>query len=234
MPLSDLGLPIGNPVVNWAGALAPDGRVLEGRFCWLERLDLSRHGADLFEAYQADAEGRNWTYLAYGPFADLAAFEAFYGPMAAKQDPMFYAILDRSSGKAVGVASFLRIDPANGSIEVGHISYSPALQRKPHASEAMYLMMRHAFEDLGNRRYEWKCDDQNAASRGAATRLGFTYEGTFRQAVVYKGRNRDTAWFSILETEWPKLKSAFEAWLDPSNFDAEGRQLRRLEACRAG
>lgn len=193
---------------------------------------MARHAQDLFTAYQADRDGRNWTYLGYGPFASLAELEAFYGGMAQKQDPFFYAIVDQTSGKALGVASFLRMDPANGVIEVGHISYSPALQRNPMASEAMYLMMRHAFENLGNRRYEWKCDDRNAPSRTAAARLGFTYEGTFRQAMIYKGRNRDTAWFSILDSEWPRAKAAIEAWLAPSNFTADGQQVKRLEDLR--
>lgn len=232
MNVSPSDQPKGAPVPGWTGAQLPDGRPLQGRLCRLERLDIARHASDLFAAYQADSAGRNWTYLAYGPFADQAALEAFYGPMAEKQDPLFYAIVDLVTGKAAGVASFLRMDPANGVIEVGHISYSPSLQRSTLATEAMYLMMRHAFEDLGNRRYEWKCDDRNGPSRGAAARLGFTFEGIFRQAMVYKGRNRDTAWLSIIDSEWPSVKAGFEAWLDPANFDADRQQLRRLEDCR--
>ncbi|NBN76923.1 GNAT family N-acetyltransferase [Microvirga tunisiensis] len=233
MPGSETGLPVGAAVADWRGAALPDGRRLDGRLCRLERLAMERHASDLFRAWRADAEGRNWTYLAYGPFADEAALVAFYGDMAARTDPLFYAIVDQLSGVALGVASFLRMDPAHGVVEVGHISYGPALQRSPLATEAMYLMMRHAFDDLGNRRYEWKCDDRNGPSRRAALRLGFTYEGTFRQAMVYKGRNRDTAWFSVLDSEWPRLKAAFEAWLDPANFDAAGQQIRRLEDLRA-
>jgi RimJ/RimL family protein N-acetyltransferase len=133
----------------------------------------------------------------------------------------------------VGVASYLRIEPAMGSIEVGHLAYSPALQRHPAATEAMYLMMRHVFDELGYRRYEWKCDDRNQASRRAALRLGFRFEGIFRQHMVIKGRNRDTAWYAILDSEWPALRAAFERWLDPANFDAAGRQRARLEALRA-
>jgi RimJ/RimL family protein N-acetyltransferase len=148
--------------------------------------------------------------------------------MAAGADPMFHAIIDLTTGKPVGVATLMRIDAANGVIETGHLNYSPLLQHQPAATEAMYLLMRRVFDELGYRRYEWKCDSLNAPSRAAAQRLGFKYEGTFRQHMVPKGRNRDTAWFSILDTEWPGLKLGFEQWLAPSNFDAEGRQRRSL------
>ena len=148
--------------------------------------------------------------------------------MSAGADPLFHAIIDNQSGKAVGVAAFLRIDPANGVMEVGHINYSPRLQRTVMATEAMALMMRRVFDELGYRRYEWKCDSLNAPSRAAAKRLGFGYEGTFRQAIVYKGRNRDSAWFSITDREWPILRTEYDRWLAPDNFDAEGRQRSRL------
>jgi RimJ/RimL family protein N-acetyltransferase len=148
-------------------------------------------------------------------------------------DPTFYAIVDTASGSPVGVASYLRIAPDMGSIEVGHLSYSPALQRTAAATEAMYLMMRRAFDELGYRRYEWKCDSLNAPSRAAAIRLGFQYEGLFRDAVVYKGRNRDNAWYSIVADEWPALRTAFERWLDPANFGPEGGQILRLAQCIA-
>ena len=232
MRLNELGQPIGEPVNGWTGAAAPAAEVLQGRWCRLEPLSAESHGAELHAAWSADRENRVWTYLAYGPFAEEAECIAFLKTMEGKADPMMFAIIDQASGKAMGVGSYLRVEPATGCIEVGHLNFAPALQRTPLATEAMYLMMRHAFEGLGFRRYEWKCDDLNAPSRAAAARLGFTFEGIFRQATVYKGRNRDTAWFSILAKEWPRLRAGFEAWLSPENFDADGRQKRSLVECR--
>ena len=201
---------------------------MEGRFCRLEPLDPARHAGDLFAANQLDKDGRNWTYLSVDAFAELAGYRAWLDQVAKGDDPLFHAIIDNSTSKAVGVATFMRIDAANGVIEVGNINYSPLLQRKPGATEAMYLMMVRVFDELGYRRYEWKCDSLNAPSRAAAARLGFQYEGLFRQAVVYKGRNRDTAWFSIIDSEWPALKRAYQQWLAPENFDAAGQQKRKL------
>lgn len=221
------GQPIGFPVPGWSPRPRPSRIVLEGRYCRLEPLDPDRHTADLYDANRAD-DGRGWTYLGYGPFASLEDYRAWVEASAASEDPLFYAIRDAGSDRAVGVATLMRIDPANGVIEVGNIKYAPALQRTPAATEAMFLLMRYVFDDLGYRRYEWKCDALNAPSRAAATRLGFVFEGVFRQAVVYKGRNRDTAWFSIVDDEWPALKRAYETWLAASSFDAEGRQRRRL------
>jgi RimJ/RimL family protein N-acetyltransferase len=186
----------------------------------------------LFASYQLDREGHRWTYLPYGPFTDEASFRAWLVEMAAKTDPLFHVVLDET-GEAVGVASFLRISPETGSIEVGHIHYSPRLERTRAATEAMYLMMRRVFDELGYRRYEWKCDALNAPSRRAADRLGFTYEGTFRQHLVTKGRNRDTAWYSIIDSEWPAVKAAFEAWLEPKNFDERGVQRAALRTRRS-
>ncbi|ADZ69639.1 GNAT family N-acetyltransferase [Polymorphum gilvum] len=234
MPINALGQPIGPDVADWTGVRPPDAIAMEGRLCRVEPLDADRHAADLFASWQADADGRNWTYLGYGPFENSDACRAFLDAMAGRRDPLFHAIVDKASGKALGVASYLRIDTASGVVEVGHINYGPALQRSPVATEAMYLMMRRVLEELGYRRYEWKCDALNAGSRRAAERLGFTYEGLFRQATVYKGRNRDTAWFSVIDSEWPGLKAAFEAWLAPENFDEEGRQRRRLADLRTG
>ena len=168
-----------------------------------------------------------------GPFAEFGSYRSWLEQAAGADDPLFHTIIDRETDKAVGVAAFMRMDRANGVIEVGNINYSPLLQRKPAATEAMFLMMRRAFAELGYRRYEWKCDSLNAPSRAAALRLGFRFEGIFRQAVVYKGRNRDTAWFSIIDREWPALRTAYEQWLAPANFDAEGRQRRRLGALMA-
>ncbi|MEZ5450761.1 MAG: GNAT family protein [Thiolinea sp.] len=167
--------------------------------------------------------------MPYGPFATLAAFQDWLRASALGDDPLFHAIIDLNTGKAVGVATLMRIDPANGSIETGHIHYSPLLQRKPAATEAMYLLMRRVFDELGYRRYEWKCNALNAASRQAALRLGFQFEGIFRQMQVVRGHNRDTAWFSIIDREWPAIKTALEHWLDPANFDTHGCQLSSLQ-----
>lgn len=202
---------------------------MSGRYCRIELLDADRHAKDLYEANRKDEAGGMWTYLPYGPFDELAAYDRWVREVAAVIDPSFHAIIDLATGRAVGVASYLRIDPASGSIEVGHIAYSPLLQRTPAATEAMYMMMRRAFE-LGYRRYEWKCDALNAGSRAAAQRLGLSYEGVFRQARVNKGRNRDTAWFAAIDSEWPALDRAFRQWLDPSNFDQAGRQRTSLRS----
>lgn len=230
-PSSDTSQPVGFPVPDWTPRPRPEGATLSGRFCRVEALDATRHGDELFEAFSAD-DGRMWTYMPYGPFSDRAAYQAWLAQHAPSRDPLFHAIVDATSGEALGVASYLRIDPANGCIEVGHIALSPRLQRSAAATEAMYLMMRQAFE-LGYRRYEWKCDALNAPSRAAAARLGFSFEGIFRQAVVVKGRNRDTAWFSVIDKEWPALAAAFEAWLAPGNFDDQGRQRQSLASLRA-
>jgi RimJ/RimL family protein N-acetyltransferase len=200
---------------------------MAGRYCRLEPLDPGRHADALYTAFAADADGRGWTYLAYGPFPTAADYRGWMEASCLDDDPLFFAIIDAAAGQPAGVASYLRITPAGGSIEVGHIHYSPGLKQNPAATEAMYLMMRTAF-DLGYRRYEWKCDALNAASRAAAQRLGLSFEGVFRQATVYKGRNRDTAWYAAIDAEWPALHRAFLTWLDPTNFDGDGRQRTRL------
>jgi len=225
--LNALGQPIGPALDGWTAPPRPTATVLEGAFTRLERLDPDRHARALFDAVALDTDGRNWTYLPVGPFATFEPYDAWLRAMAPGLDPYFFAIIDRTSGLPVGVASYLRIDPGAGSIEVGHINYSPLAQRTSMASEAMFLLMRHAFA-LGYRRYEWKCDALNAPSRVAAERLGFTFEGIFRQAAIYKGRSRDTAWYSILDHEFPALERAYMAWLAPGNHDADGRQRRRL------
>ncbi len=225
---NELGQPVGAEVPGWSARPLPPRAPMEGHACTVEPLDPARHAVDLHTAFSADGAERNWTYLPYGPFAGSEDFEAWLRDTACGDDPLFHAIVDQPSGKALGLAGFLRIEPAAGVLEVGHINYAPALQRTPAATEAMHLMMRRVFDELGYRRYEWKCDALNKPSQAAARRLGFTYEGTFRQATVYKGRNRDTAWYSILDREWPALDRAFGAWLDPENFDADGRQKARL------
>ena len=226
-PTNHLSQPIGHPLPGWTPRPFPPHTPMQGRLCRLEPLS-SSHASSLFSSHSLDREGRNWTYLPYGPFASLAEYTRWVEWAEAQQDPQFFAIVDDASGQAVGTASYLRIEPAMGVIEVGHLAFSPRLQRTPAATEAMYLMMRRAFAELGYRRYEWKCDSLNAPSVGAAKRLGFTFEGTFRQMHVVKGRNRDTTWLSIIDGEWPAIRRALEGWLAPENFDAAGQQRRRL------
>jgi RimJ/RimL family protein N-acetyltransferase len=220
-------LPIGVALPDWTARPRPAREPVEGRWVRLEPLDPERHGPAIHTANLHDPTGAMWTYLPYGPFASLAAWQSWATPMAASSDPLFFAIVDRTTGRAAGVASYLAIEPVHGSIEVGHIALSPRLQRTPAATDAMFLMMRTAFE-LGYRRYEWKADSLNAPSRAAALRLGLSFEGTFRQHRVVKGRNRDSAWYAAVDGEWPALRAAFEQWLDPANFDVDGRQLERL------
>ena len=229
---NELGQPIGFPVPEWTACPRPPREAITGRFCRIEPISIERHAADLHAANQEDIENRMWTYLPYGPFQTLTDYTGWMQRVCLGDDPLFYAIIDLSSGKAVGVASYLRIDPANGVIEVGHINFSPGLQRTPIATEAMFLLMKGVFE-LGYRRYEWKCDALNAKSRSAAKRLGFSYEGIFRQALIYKGRNRDTAWYAMIDAEWPERRAAYEAWLAPENFSESGQQLTRLSTLTA-
>lgn len=213
----------GDPVPDWRPPVRPGPAVLEGRYARLERLTPG-HAAALHAANAAD--GGIWDYLPYGPF-DAAGYAAWIDGMAGQGDPFFYAIQDKDSGLWSGVASYLRITPEDGSIEVGHINFAPALQGTRAATEAMALMMGWAF-GAGYRRYEWKCDSLNRPSRRAAERLGLSYEGLFRQAMVRRGRNRDTAWFAAIDKDWPQLSAAFDTWLAPENFDAAGRQKQRL------
>ncbi|MBP1805685.1 GNAT family N-acetyltransferase [Rubellimicrobium aerolatum] len=222
--------PLGEPVPGWTPPPRPGPAVIEGRRVRLERLDPARHGPQVHAANR-ESEA-TWDYLPYGPFGSEGEWTAWAERVATLDDPFFYAIRDLDTGRAAGVASFLRIDPANGVIEVGHINLSPALQKGAAATEAMVLMMRWAFE-AGYRRYEWKCDALNLGSRRAAQRLGLSYEGVFRQAAVVKGRNRDTAWFAAVDKEWPRLRAAFGRWLERGNFDAEGRQRARLSELTA-
>lgn len=224
--LNPLGQPVGFAMPNWKPLSRPGKQPLEGRLCRIEALDAERHAEALWNANSLDREGRNWTYL-YGPFTSLDEYRSWMVKVSGDTDTEFYAIVERKTGSALGVASYLNIDENNGSIEVGHLAFSPLLQRKTQATEAMFLMMERAFS-LGYRRYVWKCDALNAPSRSAALRLGFMFEGTFRQAIIHKGRNRDTAWFSIIDQEWLPLRVAFTEWLHPTNFDDAGNQRRRL------
>jgi RimJ/RimL family protein N-acetyltransferase len=199
----------------------------------VEKLDADRHAADLFAAFAEAPDSRDWTYLSVGPFADAATYADYVREASAKQDPLHHAIIERASNKPLGTAALMRIDPRNGVIEIGTIAYAPRLQRSRAGTEAMFLLMTRVFDELGYRRYEWKCDALNAPSRRAAERYGFRFEGIFRQAVITKGRTRDTAWFSITDQEWPAVRQGFERWLSPENFDAQGRQRHPLAALRA-
>jgi RimJ/RimL family protein N-acetyltransferase len=229
--INELGQPLDFPVNNWTGARFPAFEVLEGRYCRLEPFAPSVHARDLWDSLSLEPSGASWTYLPEGPFADYQQFLAWIESVTKRDNLVLYAIITPETGKTVGMACYHRIDTHAGSIEVGYLNFSPLLQRTKGATEAMFLMMQHAFE-LGFRRYEWKCHTLNAPSRRAALRLGFTFEGIFRQAAVVKGHNRDTAWFSVIDTEWPALKLAFEKWLSPENFDSEGRQIQSLESYR--
>ena len=233
MNVNAFGQPVGADLPGWAPPPAPERQpIAGGRLVTLVPMRPDLHAEDLWSSNATAADERSWTYLPAGPFTTFEAHRDWIVSAAQSDDPLHYAVVETASGRAVGMAAYLRIMPAAGSIEVGWIHYSPALARTAGATEAMYLMMRHAFA-LGYRRYEWKCDSLNEPSRAAARRLGFTYEGTFRQATVYKGRTRDTAWFSIVDSEWPRLRAAFERWLDPENFDEHGCQRARLSELTA-
>ncbi|MBT8767237.1 GNAT family N-acetyltransferase [Metapseudomonas boanensis] len=216
---------------DWQPRPSPVREPLEGRFVRLEPLDPAKHGDDLWLALQGP-DPALWDYLGYGPFANREPFDAWLAGNAASADPLFFTVIDRASSRALGVLSYLRIAPKDGCIEIGHIAFGKAMQRTPGSTEAVWLLARHAFDDLGYRRLEWKCNAENARSMRAAERLGFTYEGLFRQHMVIKGHNRDTAWFALIDGEWPARREAFERWLAVDNFDAEGRQKRRLEELR--
>ena len=225
-PLS--GLPVGVPV-DATPAQKPAPVAIEGRYGRVEKLDAARHGAALWDAVRGEQNNGMWAYMNYGPFSDEADFKAWLAERPRLEDPYSYAIID-AGGQAVGIATLMEIRPAMRVIEVGHIVYTPRLQKTPLGTEAQYMLARYIFETLGYRRYEWKCNALNAPSRRAALRYGFTFEGVFRQHLISKGRNRDTAWYSILDSEWPARKAAFERWLAPENFDAQGRQQVSLSS----
>jgi RimJ/RimL family protein N-acetyltransferase len=219
-------------LLDWKPARRPERAPLDGETVRLEPVDAARHAGDLFTA--SEGAPTLWEYLAYGPFPNLPAFTEWLKERAASDDPLFFAVVDRASGAAQGMASLMRIKPEHGVIEIGHIWFAPALQRTRQATEAIYHLARYAFDDLGYRRLEWKCDALNLPSRRAAERFGFVFEGVFRQHMVVKRRNRDTAWFSIIDGEWPPARAAFEAWLAPENFDSKGGQRRSLAEVRHG
>ena len=218
---------------HWTARERPSAPVLEGRFVRLERLDAARHADGLFEASATAEADEKFRWLFEAPPSDRDSFRPWVERVASSEDPLFYAVIDKATGKVAGRQTFMRIEPAHGVIEIGNIYWGPLVARKPAATEALYLFARHAFDDLGYRRFEWKCNNDNLPSKRAAARFGFMAEGVFRQHLVVKGLNRDTAWFSIIDKDWVGLKPAYEAWLQPENFDAAGQQKRRLEEFRA-
>ena len=227
MRYNDYQQPIGDALPDYRAGEAPSVECLQGRYCRLEKLDAERHGNDLYEVYGPEAPEPSFTYLSLNPVADRAELETLLKRMEESTDPYYLAVIDQD-GRAVGTLALMRINPAHRVIEVGSVTYGERLKRTRAATEVQYLLAQYVFETLRYRRYEWKCDALNEPSRRAAERLGFTYEGTFRQAVVYKGRNRDTAWYSMLDTEWEQRKNRLLQWLDPKNFDAHGQQRTSL------
>ncbi|GAM24792.1 hypothetical protein SAMD00019534_079670 [Acytostelium subglobosum LB1] len=229
--INQYGQEIGVGLPDWKPAQSPQRIVLDGQYCRLEPLIADQHAVELYEAFQAGTNpDKTWTYMANGPFN---TYESYYDIVKTvfevTKDPMHFAVIDKQTNKAVGTIAFIRIDPKNGSIEVGSVVFSALLKRTRQSSEAVFLLMKYAFDQLGYRRFEWKCDSLNELSRKAADRYGFTFEGTFRQAIVYKGRNRDTNWYSILDSEYnARIRAAFVQWLDPNNFGADGQQVCRL------
>lgn len=217
---------------NWTPRPRPERKPMEGRYVRLEPLSAARHGDGLFEAATAGNSDDRFRYLSEVTPESRAAFQPWLDRVEASEDPLYFTCIDTATGKVAGRQTLMRIDAANGVAEIGHIHWGPLMQRKPAATEAQYLFMRYIFDDLGYRRWEWKCNDANEPSKRAAQRFGFTPEGVFRQVMVIKGQNRDTAWFSIIDKEWPALKRTYEQWLDPANFDADGQQKRKLEDIR--
>ena len=217
------------PKVNFKLSKLPSKRKLIGKYCFLEPIDSRKHAKDLFNNFLKDKKNKIWTYLPYGPFKNYVNFKKWLKSFCLKKDPFFYAIYSIKYKQFCGMASYLRITPEYGVIEVGHINYSPILQNTTAGTEAMYLMMKNAFETLGNRRYEWKCNTLNNPSKNAAKRLGFKFEGIFRQMVITKGRNRDNAWFSVIDKEWKNLKKSYVNFLKPSNFDKNYKQFKKLK-----
>lgn len=226
--VNEHGQPIGRPIRMRLPRPSPPRTSIDGRYCGIEMLDVGAHAAGLHAAFAGATHASDWTYLGSGPFDSLGAYTDWLGTFCVTDDPLFHVVRVKPSGQPAGLLALMRIDTHNGVIEVGHIHFASSIRRSPITTEAVYLLMRRVFDELGYRRLEWKCDALNTRSISAARRLGFTYEGTFRQHQVTKGRNRDTSWFSILDTEWPRLRSAHQAWLAPENFDAAGSQIASL------
>ena len=216
---------------QWQPRPFPPHEPLQGRFIRLEPLDVTRHADDLWQELQGP-DPALWDYLPYGPFTERATFDTWLASNAASRDPQFYAVVEQAGGRTLGLLAYLRITPKDGCIELGHVAFGASMQRTPGATEAVFLLAQHAFDTLGYRRFEWKCNSRNARSRRAAERFGFSYEGLFRQHMVVKGQSRDTTWYSMIDCEWPKRRAAFQRWLAADNFDGEGQQQKRLEELR--
>lgn len=225
---NEFGQLVGAKVSQWVSCKLPESKVLTGRYCYLERLNLKTHTSELFAALAENNNGESWTYLPYGPFSTLNEFSIWSESLIANHDVIAYAIMHGQTKSPIGISAYLHLSPEHGSIEIGHLHFSGQLKQTPMATEAIYLMLSQVFDELGYRRCEWKCNSLNEPSKKAALRFGFRFEGIFRQHAVYKNRNRDTAWFSILDSEWPTLREKFRRWLAPDNFDANGQQLTKL------
>ncbi len=221
--------PIGDPVANWSPSQLPDKNIsLAGSFCTLEPVNQQKHADDLYHAHFSIQDDSRWTYLPMEKPSTKEEFFSYVKNLATSQDPFHYAVIDKTNNKAIGAVALMRIDRQNGVVEIGHVNWSPLLQNKTAATEGIYLLLKHLFSTLGYRRCEWKCDNLNQPSKKAALRFGFQYEGLFRQAIVTKGRNRDTAWFSIIDKDWATIDKAFKNWLQSDNFDENGKQKNRL------
>ena len=231
MPVNEYGQMIGESMEGYTPGALPSIDFLEGRYARIEALSVEKHAEDLLAVYGPDSPREMWTYLFQPPVANLEELMVALKQMIERKDRFYYAIIDKATGKALGTFSLMRIDQANRVVEVGAVTFSPALKQTRMGTEAHYLLARYVFEELNYRRYEWKCDALNLPSRKAAERLGFIYEGTFRQAVIYKGRTRDTDWMSMIDKDWPRVKARFEAWLKRDNFDENGQQLKSLREC---
>jgi len=231
MSANNFSLPVGAPLPHWQPRPRPAAVTLTGRLCRLQPLQLE-HADALFAAFAKAPDGRDWLYMTAGPFADAQAYREHVKCIAGQVDPLHFALIELASHQPLGTLALMRQEPQHGVVEVGTVCFSPALQGTAMATEAQFLLMSYVFDGLGYRRYEWKCDSLNERSIRAAKRLGFQYEGCFRKAMVYKGRSRDTAWFSIIDSDWPSIKEALQHWLNPQNFDESGKQIRRLQEMR--
>lgn len=220
---------LGFSMENWSSRILPDIDIIEGNYCILKRVNQKLHSKELYTAFQQDSSEQIWTYLPYGPFKNFEEFDLWLQKQEQSTDPIFYTILNIETRKSVGYISLMRIQPQHGVLEIGHVVFSPELQKTTAATEVIYMLLNYAFTELGYRRVEWKCDALNEKSNKAALRFGFTFEGIFRQALVYKNRNRDTAWYSIIDTEWPSIKPIYQDWFSPNNFDHNGNQVKPLE-----
>ncbi|CNE40458.1 putative acetyltransferase [Yersinia nurmii] len=227
--LNEFGQAIGDELAVWQRALLPQKEVLSGRFCYLEPVNMAKHEKQLYQAYHSIEDGRDWTYLFKERPETEAEFHDYMLSMINATDAVHYAVMDTNDGHVLGTVALMRIDNSNGVIEIGAVNWSPLLKRNSAGTEAIYLLLSYVFDTLGYRRCEWKCDSCNEPSRNAAKRYGFKYEGQFRQAIVVKGRNRDTDWFSIIDGEWPEVKRAITQWLSTENFTADGKQKKRLQ-----